>query len=346
MADNKIKKNGKYLKKCKDVWQSILKRVSPFLRFVLQKLHSLRLWMTSSWRLILAFLPVFLFFYYIVGSMIAENIDVKTQRTLPEETSKLAETPETMAFLIKREIDEKMWVPNLPPVFPAGILDNMPNFQIGIISGVRDITSVLPKLAFNTTAQQENAAKAEELIAYAPNIWLMSRQENFKLAPSSNSQYRKAAKVLRQYRQNGIFVPAAGDLDMFLQKMSSKLQKYVRKTENQIQEHSSDWIDLQCDDLFYFNKGYSFALWQISKSLGLDYKQVILDYNIYTDWTFVQTSLQKAAEFSPAVIRNGEPDALFAPNHMQTQIFYMMRAIAYIEEIRQNLARGYEVQPN
>jgi len=302
-------------------------------------------WLASSWKILSFFIPLFIFFYYTLGSLLTEDIDTRSEYTAENRDAPIFTTADTMSFLLKSEIDEKMWTPNLPIIFPAYILDNMPNFQIGVVNGVKTMASAMRKFN-NTEKQQKDIKEAYKLLGYSPYVWLMSKQDKFKLAPSSNSQYRKAAKNLRQYAQDGIFVATADDLRFVLRRFAKNLRKLTSKNEEWVQEHSSDFIDNQADDLFYYSRGYAYALWQISKNLGVDFKNVIIDNNVYEDWTYLQTSLKKAAQMNPLIVRNGKITALFSANHLMGQNYYLMRAVAMAEKINNKLLQVEDVPEN
>ena len=300
--------------------------------------------LSDSWKVLLTVVPLFLFFYYVLGSKVVEEIDVHTQYKLEEnDNTPFFRTTDAMAFLIKREVDDKMWTPNLPIIFPAYILDNMPNFQKGIIAAVKDITGTMRYLKSNTEAQKKDINEAYELLSYPPDVWIMSRKGKFNLAPSSNSQYRKAGGELRKFTRDGIYKANGDDLLLILKKISVKLQKITLKSESCQQENSSKWSGNEADDLFYYNKGYSFALWQISKVLCHDYKEVIINNNFYEDWTRMSSSLQKAAEYSTWIVRNGKIDSIFTPNHLLVQNYYLLRSITAALKISNRLAEHADV---
>lgn len=296
-------------------------------------------WISSSWKIALMTVSSFLFFYYALGSCLVENLDITTIRELPKQNTQQLETANTMAFLINREIDEKMWTPNLPIIFPAYILDNMPNFQVGIIKAVRDAARGVKKISSNNPDQFYDAKEAYENLRYSPYIWLLSKVSTFNIAPSSNTQYRKARKALRQYNKDGSFTATAPDLEYFLAQMGHSLRKLAQKNEEQIIEHSADWFDNEADNRFYHNRGYAFAAWQIAAALGVDYKDVLVQKDVYTEWTHLISSLQKAAEFAPLIVRNAEPDSLSAPNHLIVQSYYLIRAHGAAENIRVSLVK-------
>ena len=295
--------------------------------------------MSGYWKAILIGLPTFFIFYYAFGGYIVENIDISSEYTLPNDKTPLFETPNSMTYLIKREIDDKMWTPNLPVIFPAYVLDNMPSFQVGIIEALRDVSGVLRQFTRNTQKQTADIKEIYKLLSYSPHVWLMSRQNTLKLAPSSNSQYRKAAKKLRDYRRDGVFVANKSDLYIIIDGMEKKLYETAQKSELHQQEHSADFIDTKSDDVFYYNKGYTFALWQISKALGFDFKTVLIHENIYSEWTYFVSSLKKCTELSPLMVRNGSLSGQFSPNHLAVQNYYIMRALLALEQIENKLMR-------
>lgn len=331
-------RNFEYRKFVKKLWQKI--------KDIKQKLKKnktigkiLRIFGNSG-KIIITVAVTFLFFYYFIGSAVVENIDIKTKYKGDTSKTPTFETARTMSFLIKREIDEKMWTPNLPLVFPAYALDNMPNFQRGMIAAIRDVSSALVEFSKNNETQAKAAEKAYKLLSYSPDVWLMSKKGVFNLAPSSNSQYRKAAKELRVFSAKGIFVPYESDLKTLLEKMKKGLLKATQKSEKRQREHSADWFDTKADDLFYYNKGYAFSLAQIAEILAADYKEILLKYDLYEPWTHLVADLTRCAEMRTHMVRNGKTDAVFSANHLLAQNYFMLKAVLTIEELLKNLAKA------
>lgn len=292
------------------------------------------------WKTILICLLTFMTVYYGIGSQLSENIDTTSGYTLPKGESKAFATAQAMNFLILRETDDKMWTPNLPLLFPAAVLDNMPNFQKGIMAAVRDMSGVMRKVSYLNETQLSDANEAFELLSYPPHIWLLSKKGTFGIAPSSNAQYRRAAKRLRKLNERQDFAAASADFSRFLDTIARKLRKIIAKSEEYQREFAGKRFDFEADDVFYFNRGYAFALWQICRALGVDYKDDILKSGAYTDWTFLNASLRQAAEFKPLWVRNGKPESLGTPNHLMVQNYYLTRALAALEQVRFLRQRG------
>lgn len=296
----------------------------------------LRKKIASSWKTLSGAIVCFLFLYYVVGACLIENVNVSNVYQLPKTNRHKSEIAASMAFLIDREIDAKMWTPNLPPVFPAYILDNMPNFQIGIITAVRDHAYVLKNFADKTPEQMKNTKKAEEFLRYSPYVWLMSKKGSFGLAPSANAQYRKARSELLKYNKTDFTVYEA-DFDVYLRRLARVLRLLIQKNDSHIIEHSQEFLDTKADDLFYRTRGYAFATWQIAAAAGFDYKTLLVQNNVYTEWTYLLSSLQKAAELKPLMVRNGKIDSVFGTNHLLAQNYYLERALVAVTEIQKKI---------
>ena len=177
----------------RDILKGLKKNLKPtkIKRHCLKFLKKPLRFISDSWKVVLMSLSCFLFCYYIIGGSISEKISTEN---MTENTPKA--TSQIMADLIDREVRNNIWTPNLPIIFPAYILDNMPNFQTGIIYAVRDTALALKQMYHQTPEQKQHIKKASVLLKYSPNIWLLSRKSAFSIAPSSNSQYRKARREL------------------------------------------------------------------------------------------------------------------------------------------------------
>lgn len=300
--------------------RKVIKFVVKYIRKPLRKI-------SDSWKAVIFSVCSFLFCYYIIGSYLSENIDTSEFKQKKDSAVAL------MAELIEREVDNHIWTPNLPPIFPAYVLDNMPNFQKGVISCVRDMV-----LSFkNLDLQNKNLSKAARLLKYPPDVWLMKQKSAFSLAPSSNSQYRKAKRELEEFTKHAQLFPSTYNLQKILASLSSHLNKNILKNEEQITEHYSAFNSSQADDVFYFNKGYAFALWQICDALGHEFKDALLSTDAYDSWTYLIGSLRHAAQYSPAIVRNAKSDSIFSPNHLIVQNYYLSRALTNIEKIENKL---------
>ena len=76
------------------------------------------------------------------------------------------------------------------------------------------------------------------------------------------------------------------------------------------------------------------------KALALDYKKILVDSGVYPDWTRMLKALENAAQMSPSIVRNGEIDSSFAPNHLTAQGFYLLKARSLMQKISRNLEKN------
>ncbi len=265
-----------------------------------------------SWKSIAIILPAVLVLYYIIGSWATDNIN-KTplaEVAMPEKGLAVADS---VANLISREVDDHMWTPNLPIIFPGYVLDNMPQFQRGIIKSLKNTTMVLSR-----GYSSSELAKAAELLKYPADVWLLSKTENLSLAPSSGAQYRKARKALQRFNEQEL--QPLGSSDELLQKLLAVINRdtgrVMNKLETEVREHSTDWFDNAADDVFYNAQGQMYAYYVVLKAMAADFKAQILLAEQYENWTILTKTFEDALALSPSVVRNGEPDSVFAPNHL------------------------------
>lgn len=294
---------------------------------------------SSSRKVFLRSVCGFLLVYYGLGSLFVENMNVTHTYPLPKVSRQKSETIGTLAFLINREIDKKMWTPNLPAAFPAYVLDNMPNFQIGIMTAVRDSAGTMRNFVNKTPEQQKHIKKAEELLRYSPYIWLTAKKGKVGLAPSANAQYRKARIELLKYNDED-FILYQADFETYLTRLSGALRRLIQKNDSRIIEHSSSLLDTKADDVFYMTRGYAFASWQIALAIGFDFKKLIVQYDVYNEWTYLLSSLQKAAEFKPLYVRNGKLGGIFGANHLLVQNYYLERALVAATQIKDKIGKS------
>lgn len=300
---------------------------------------------SSWWHILLFSVFAFICLYYPIGGFIINDIDRKSY-DISQPNKQQSATVEMMSFLINREVIEKNWTPNLPFFFPSYFLDNMPNFQLGIMSAVSNTANALSKkiAAPITGIEKEDHLKiAAKLLKYDGRIWMFSPQNRFTPVPSANSQYRKARKRLIKYNQDLsdgtlVFYRNPEDLAFFLRAVNKDLQKSVAALENQIREYSSNWIDSKEDDVFYYNQGKIYAYYLLLSALGQDYKDIIVNNDLYQDWTHTIKALENGSGINPLVVRNGGFNSITCPNHLNYLAFYALKS----KNVNGRIAAGLE----
>lgn len=295
----------------------------------------------SWWHILLLMFVAFLFLYYPIGGLITHKIDKTTNYEIESLSPQQSATVEVMSFLINREVNEKMWTPNLPFFFPSYFLDNMPNFQLGVMSGVSTIASAMASRVGTPVAgykDESHLKQAADLLKYNGRIWMFSPTNRFTPVPSAHTQYRKARKQLIKFNQNlnsghTVFYKSPADLAWYLKRMVLSLKKSLRSLESQIREENDSFIDSKADDVFYYNQGKLYAFYLLQKALGQDYKEIIVKNNLYQTWTQAAKALEDGVTLDACYIRNGRLDALTAPNHLSYLAFYTLKSIELYQEI-------------
>lgn len=301
--------------------------------------------LTSWWHVLLISVIAFLFLYYPLGSLLVHKIDKTTDYEINTKNPQQSAAVEMAAFLINREVNEKMWTPNLPFFFPSYFLDNMPNFQLGMIKAMSNLTSAMSRRLDSTIVGGEEEAhlrSAAHLLKYDGHIWMFSPTNSFTPVPSAHSQYRKARKQLIKFNQNLnsghlAFYRNPADLAYFLSRIDRDLEKSIDQIDTQVREESSSWTDFKADNVFYYNQGKVYAYYLLLKALGNDYKDILVSKNAYILWTRTLKALQNGAALDSLYIRNAELNSLTAPNHLQYLGYYIIKAKDINQDIIQAL---------
>ena len=293
----------------------------------------------SWWKIGALFVFVVVFLYYPVGGWMINNIDTSSEYRPQTENGNLAAI-DMISYLVNREVYYKIWTPNLPFLFPSYFLDNMPNFQLGLMSAVGQSVTIFDRMPINVASNdiRKDLSEAAELLQYPGNIWLFSPQNKLLPAPSSNTQYKKGRKKLNNFNNEMatgkvILERSAENLEVFLKSVRKDILRQVAKTENYVRENQKNWFDTKADDVFYFEQGKLYAYAQILRAWGMDFKNVLVKYDVYQQWTAMLKSLEEASDLNPSVIRNAKVNSSLAPNHLITLNYFASRAVNRIDSI-------------
>ncbi len=250
-------------------------------------------------------------------------------------------------------------------VMPPGLyLDNIPNWEFGVLVQVRDLSRALrEKYSRSQSQSRENTDLiiAEPKFHFDNNSWLF---------PPSESEYRDAIDSLYRYLQRisdtqdaeAQFFARADNLSSWLVDVESRLgslsqrlsasagqrrintdqageQGAAQSTPVQ-QEVNVRTPWLQVDDVFYEARGASWALLHFLRAAEIDFADVLADKNAAASFRQIIRDLESSQRtvFFP-VILNGSGFGIFA-NHSLTMANYISRANAAIIDLRALLARG------
>lgn len=250
-------------------------------------------------------------------------------------------------------------------VLPPGVfMDNVPNWEFGVLSQCRDLARVL-RNGFSRSQTQsvedKDLQEAEPLYSFTNDRWMF---------PSSESQYREAIKYLRRYRtrlqdnheQDAQFFARADNLADYLaivetrlgslsQRLSASVGSRRVNTDlgNDAQAQRSTPVAMQgpvrtpwteIDDVFYEARGSVYALSHFLRAIDQDFAKVLDDKNARVSLQQIIRELENAQRpvRSPMIL-NGSPFGFFS-NHSLVMANYISRANAATIDLRKLLERG------
>jgi hypothetical protein len=249
---------------------------------------------------------------------------------------------------------------------PSVFLDDMPNWEFGVIEQSRDLALALAlrrdfARSLTQSIEDRDLAEAQPLFSTNNDRWLL---------PSTESQYRAAIERIDAYRirlgdgdaNDAQFYARADNLAAYfgmvearLGSLSQRLAAAVGPTREDtdlandpaarqskpntaLREVRTPWRDI--DDVFYEARGSCFALIHFLKAIEHDFADVLDDKNATVSLRQIIAELEATQEpLGSPVILNGSPYGFFA-NHSLVLANYIARANASIIELRKLLERG------
>ncbi|WP_417831099.1 DUF2333 family protein [Terasakiella sp.] len=298
---------------------------------------------TSKMKLVfrlLAVLFVFALLYYPVGMMIVHKVDDQIPLDVDVQPGQ-SHSVAIAARLIQRETDVHPWVANDPWFLPGAALDNMPNFQQGIVYALSRFAIEMSDQIGRTRGSSEvdsDLDKAAGLLKYAGDVWVWDFSVSLAPTAPSDSQYRAARRSLISYndrlaRGEATFDTRADNLQTTLERIAADLGSGSAVIDTYILENSGSIIDFHADDIYYRNKGRLYAYYLLLDAMRTDFKDVIGEKDVTKAWDQMLQSLKIAASAQPLVVINGDPDSFWRPSHLTSQGFYLLRARTQLKEV-------------
>jgi hypothetical protein len=246
---------------------------------------------------------------------------------------------------------------------PPGVwLDNIPNWEYGVLIQVRDLSKAMRDRFSRSQSQSQediNLSLAEPLFNFDNNSWML---------PATESEYRKGIKQVESYlfrltdddRYNASFYARADNLRFWLSTVESRLGSLSQRLTASVGQRrlnmdnadgvsgkntgdgevvvKTPWTEL--DDVFYEARGTTWALIHFMRAMERDFGPILDRKNARVSLQQIIRELEstQVSLFSP-VILNGTGFGLVA-NHSLTMASYISRANAAIIDLRELLAQG------
>lgn len=286
-------------------------------------------------------LVVLVFVYYVGGALWIHKIDDDPTFTPPEPTQGGSYAVDMAAALIHREVDVNGWPANDPFFMPGYILDNMPNFQMGMMYALSrfgiELSDRLGR-SRGSSSVDADLDRAAGLLKYPGDIWLFDFRTSLAPTASSESQYRAARRALLSFNQRlgnnqATYDIRADNLIGTVERINSDLGSMSGTIDEHLRD-TSGWIfNFTVDDIFYQTKGRLYGYYMILGALGRDFAPIINERNLTTVWNQMLETARDAATQQPWIVLNGSPSSQFVPSHLATQGFMLLRLRTQLREI-------------
>ena len=245
------------------------------------------------------------------------------------------------AGLINREISTHRWTANDPFFVPSALLDNMPNFQQGLISALARFAFELTDQIGRTRGSSQTDPDLQEaagLLQYSGTKWVWDPTVSLMPTAASEKQYAKARQSLLAYNErlasgSAVFEKRGDNLMATLDRIALDIGATTATLDRHIAEEAGGWIDFRADDIFYGAKGQLYGYTMILTALGDDFGKLIRERELEGAWTQMLDSMHKAAALDPWVVINGGVDSIILHNHLASMGFYVLRARTQLREI-------------
>jgi len=296
-----------------------------------------------TWPRVLFLVFVLLLLWYLLSAVLKEDMDRTADYNFDNLSEEQSQGVEMMAFLVDREVNQNLWTANLPAFFPSAYLDNMPNFQKGMMRAIAEIAKTLPEqIECGEQRDKQSLENIATLLDYPADVWIFANGDNLKIAPSSSRQYRKALKRLRRlnedlkkkdclkYDNKESLLKLLNVVDDGLKVSTANLDEYIKS------EYDS-WFDTKVDDVFYFNIGKVYAYALILNKFGSDYKIVMQRSDVDQKWKSLLENMKQAFEIAPKLVVDADLNDATKANHLVYLGYYIAKSKYILMEIRESI---------
>jgi len=247
---------------------------------------------------------------------------------------------------------------------PSILLDNMPNFEYGVLIQLRDLVKILRNdysRSQSQSTEDQDLAQAEPAMNIDNSSWMIPRAEG---------EYSNAIEALTRYRDrlvdenatDGQFYARADNLREWLVVVEKRLGSLSQRltasvgqdrvntdlagdfsASNSTQRPDSISVKtpwLEVDDVFYEARGSAWALVHFLRAAEFDFSKVLEDKNATASLRQIIRELESSLEplRSPIVLNGGGYG--FTANHSLVMASYLSRANSAVINLRELLDQG------
>ncbi len=247
---------------------------------------------------------------------------------------------------------------------PSIFLDNMPNWEFGVLVQVRDMAHALRN---DISRSQSQSVEDKDLAIGEPSF---NFDSNSWMFPASEREYKKGIQALERYlarladteQQSAQFYTRADNLTTWLgvvEKRLGSLAQRLSASVGQVRINTdlagdaaarqsttapdqlivkTPWLEI--DDVFYEARGTAWALIHLLRAVEIDFGSVLEKKNALVSLRQIIRELEATQEtlWSPMVL-NGSGFSLLA-NHSLVMASYFSSANAAVIDLRNLLTQG------
>jgi len=247
---------------------------------------------------------------------------------------------------------------------PWVFLDNVPNWEFGVLTQVRDLARVMRNdfsRSQTQSTEDPDLSLADPLFHYSNDRWF---------PPDTEGRYRNAMESLEAYlarlsdpaQPNAQFYARADNLVSWLELVEKRLGSLSQRLSASVGQErlntdlsgdtaatqstaapadmqiKTSWFKI--DDVFYETRGSTWALIQFLKAMEVDFNEVLRKKNALVSFRQIIRELESTQDSLHApMILNGDKFGAFA-NHSLVMANYISRANAAIMDLRALLQQG------
>lgn len=247
---------------------------------------------------------------------------------------------------------------------PAVVMDNIPNWEFGVLVQVRDLARVLRN---DMSRSQTQSVEDRDLSIADPRFHFDSESWIF---PSTESLYRDGIEHLTSYlnrlhdpkQQDAQFYARADNLREWLAMVGKRLGSLSQRLSASVGQarvnvdlggetagaHSTERPDnievktpwLEIDDVFYETRGTTWALVHFLRAAEIDFESVLRKKNALVSFRQIIRELEATQQtlWSPMVLNGMEFG--FVANHSLVMASYISRANTAVNDLVQLLQQG------
>ena len=303
--------------------------------------------------------------FTVVGIFISREPDIFWVNRSADANSAIVgvSTTDTLIRVAETLLDKRGGYLTNDKMPPSVFLDNIPSWELGVLTQVRDLGRVMRD---DYTRSQSQSKEDEDVAEGAPQFFFDNDSWVF---PATESEYRNGIESFIRYRQRLIdgdpdtqFYARADNLREWLSQVEKRLGSLTRRLGNSVVSNRinddlagdssaeaagsqpdtfnvrTGWFEV--DNIFFEARGTAWALVHFFRAAEFDFAKVLADKNAEASVRQIIRELEASLEpLRSPMILNGGGYGLFA-NHSLVMANYLARANAAVINLRELLDQG------